>query len=283
MKSKLTLKWLTLGTSLTLMLSALSGCALFKSVVSEPADGPPAYPKDISLIPEPIPRFERKSDRGNPKVYKALGKTYRVWNSSEGYRERGKASWYGTKWVGRPTSSGEAYDLYQFTGAHRNLPLPTYAKVTNLKNRKSVIIKINDRGPFHGDRIVDLSYAAAAKIGIVDQGTADVEVEAINPRTFKRPKLLPAVIEHPPSTPHTPQVFQASYRIQVGAFQDRKQAEKFQQTLHQKYPQQKFEILEGSQNNRRLYRVESAPLPNRIQAESLQAKLNTIPSIIQIG
>ena len=130
------------------------------------------------------PRVEPKSKYGNPPSYVVFGKRYYVMDSAKGYLEEGIASWYGTKFHGRPTSSQEPYDMYAMTAAHKSLPLPTYARVTNKQNGRSVIVRINDRGPFHDNRIIDLSYAAATKLGIVEKGTGLVEVRAIDPRTM---------------------------------------------------------------------------------------------------
>ena len=131
-----------------------------------------------------IPRVEPKSKYGNPPSYVVFGKRYYVMDSAKGYVEEGIASWYGTKFHGRPTSSQEPYDMYAMTAAHKSLPLPTYARVTNKQNGRSVIVRINDRGPFHDNRIIDLSYAAATKLGIVEKGTGLVEVRAIDPRNM---------------------------------------------------------------------------------------------------
>ncbi|MEM1412269.1 MAG: septal ring lytic transglycosylase RlpA family protein [Pseudomonadota bacterium] len=142
-------------------------------------DGPPSRGMDASDVRDAVPRYEPRSPYGNGPVYEVWGKSYRVMDSAVGYRERGIASWYGAKFHGRNTSSGEPYDLYKATAAHKTLPLPTYVEVTNLDNGKKVVVKVNDRGPFHSDRIIDLSYAAALKIGIVDQGTGRVDVRSI--------------------------------------------------------------------------------------------------------
>lgn len=144
---------------------------------------------DLSRIPNAIPKKEGKSKIGNPKSYTVFNKTYVVMPDSKGYKEKGTASWYGKKFHGYHTSNGEIYDMYGMSAAHKTLPLPTYAKVTNLKNGKTVIVKINDRGPFHEDRIIDLSYAAASKLGILGNGTAHVEVHAIDPNE-KLPQLF---------------------------------------------------------------------------------------------
>ncbi len=145
----------------------------------EGPDGPPARGMSAGDVKDAVPRYEPRSPYGNGPVYEVWGKRYRVMDSASGYRERGTASWYGAKFHGRSTSSGEPYDLYKATAAHRTLPLPTYAEVTNLDNGRKVVVKINDRGPFHSERIIDLSYAAALKLGIVEQGTGRVEVRAI--------------------------------------------------------------------------------------------------------
>lgn len=144
-------------------------------------DGGPPQPPDLSRMAEPIPVPEPRSRYGNRSPYKVLGRTYHVLESASGYVERGRASWYGNKFHGRPTSSFEPYDMYKFTAAHKTLPLPSFVQVTNLANRRSVIVRVNDRGPFHGDRIIDLSYAAAVRLGMHNQGVAEVEVRAIDP------------------------------------------------------------------------------------------------------
>lgn len=151
------------------------------------ADGAPTGAFDPSRIIYPEPRPEPRSAYGNHSPYTVLGQTYRVLPTAEGYHERGIASWYGTKFHGRATSSGEPYDMYQLTAAHRYLPLPTYAEVRHLENGRSIIVRINDRGPFHPDRIIDLSWAAAVKLGIDQAGTGPVEVTAI---TFDDPIML---------------------------------------------------------------------------------------------
>ncbi|SFD59943.1 rare lipoprotein A [Thiohalospira halophila DSM 15071] len=151
------------------------------SLPTEPGDGPPEKTVDVSGVPEPVPRAEPPSRYGNPDSYEVFGETYHVMDSSDGYRERGHASWYGTKFHGQRTSSGEPYDMFALTAAHKSLPLPTYVEVTNLDNGRSLVVKVNDRGPFHEGRIIDLSYAAARRLGVYATGTAPVEVRALNP------------------------------------------------------------------------------------------------------
>ncbi len=144
-------------------------------------DGAPRdTPQDLANLPDPIPRPEPRSKYGNPANYTVAGKTYFIMNSAAGYAQTGLASWYGTKFHGRRTSSGEAYDMLALTAAHKTLPIPTYATVTNLDNGRRTIVRINDRGPFHDDRIIDLSYAAAVKLGYHGAGTANVRVETIS-------------------------------------------------------------------------------------------------------
>ena len=140
---------------------------------------------DVSHVVDAVPKVEVRSRGGNKSQYQVFGKNYSVLTSSLGYKERGGASWYGKKFHGYLTANGDKYDMYKMSAAHKSLPLPTYVKVTNLANNKQVIVRVNDRGPFHQGRIIDLSYAAASKLDMLGSGTAQVEVEAINPQTWK--------------------------------------------------------------------------------------------------
>lgn len=135
---------------------------------------------DVHLIPEPVVKDEQRSRYGNRSPYVVLGKSYRVLDTAKGYDETGLASYYGNKFHGRRTSNLEVYDMYAFTAAHKTLPLPSYARVTNLSNGESVVVRVNDRGPFHDGRIIDLSYAAAVKLGVDRAGTAKVEVTGLS-------------------------------------------------------------------------------------------------------
>ena len=141
---------------------------------------------DFDEIADAVPRQEFKSRGGNPETYEIDGVTYRVLDTSEGYREEGIASWYGGYFHGRTTSSGDVYDMYLMTAAHKSLPLPTYVRVTNLANGRVVVLRVNDRGPFVGERIIDLSFTAATKLGMADSGTARVEVVALDPPARER-------------------------------------------------------------------------------------------------
>ncbi len=169
---------------LTLIL-VLMGCA---SSPGQPAsssrynisqDRPPAESFDVSNLKDAVPRYEPYRSAGNKSPYTVWGKQYSVMPSADGYVKRGTASWYGEKFHGHKTSNGETFDMYTMTAAHKNLPIPSYARVTNLDNGRSVVVRVNDRGPFHGDRLIDLSYAAAKKLGYQSRGTATVEVAAI--------------------------------------------------------------------------------------------------------
>ena len=172
---------------------------------------PPPPPANLDAIPDPVPRAEPRSARGNPVSYEVFGKRYHVLASSEGYKERGVASWYGPDFHARPTSSGEPYDMYAMTAAHKTLPIPAYARVTNLSNGRSVVVRINDRGPFVANRIIDLSYTAAHKLDMWRAGTAFVEVEVLTPGG-------PAGMARDITPPATTSLTGPTLYLQVGAF-----------------------------------------------------------------
>lgn len=192
-------------------------------------DSAPPVPVDVSHLPEPVPRREPRAAYGNRETYTVLGRTYRVMASAEGYVERGIASWYGYKFHGRHTSSRERYDMCAFTAAHKTLPLPSYVRVTNLENGRSVVVRVNDRGPFHEGRIIDLSYAAAARLDMKRNGTARVEVRALmgpdDSLVAERLPAPPAPAAVPPSgRPASPVA--GPQVVQVGSFGDRLNAER---------------------------------------------------------
>ncbi|HEY4294457.1 septal ring lytic transglycosylase RlpA family protein [Luteibacter sp.] len=174
------------------------------------SDSVPTDAPDVSKLPEPVPKAEPRSLYGNKSPYSVLGQTYNVLPSPHGYVERGIASFYGNKFHGYKTSSLEAYDMYQFSAAHKTLPLPSYARVTNLENGKSVIVRINDRGPFHENRIIDLSFAAAVRIGVWPKGTGLVEVRAIDPNDPGSDRGAPYVNTAPKPAPVTAPPVEAS-------------------------------------------------------------------------
>jgi len=171
---------------------SLAGLLLFVACSSAPAptastggrysiqqDRAPSRDVNIAAIPEVVPEPINRTMAGNRSPYTVLGKTYTVLPTERGYSERGVASWYGEKFHGHKTSNGEVFDMYMASAAHKSLPIPSFLRVTNLDNNRSLIVRVNDRGPFHGDRIVDLSYAAAMKLGYAERGTARVHLESI--------------------------------------------------------------------------------------------------------
>ncbi|MBA2656535.1 MAG: septal ring lytic transglycosylase RlpA family protein [Tatlockia sp.] len=214
-----------------------------KIKTSEIKDGPPTGPIPVFFFFKP--KNEPISHYGNPGTYAVDGKTYKVLNSSNGYKARGIASWYGTKFHQKRTSSGDKYNMYAFTAAHTTLPLPTYLKVKNLKNGREIIVKVNDRGPFHSDRLIDLSFAAASKLGVFPIGTALVEIEAL--KTGNRV---------------------AHYYLQTGAYSSEKLARNLKAKLSKLTPSP-VKIEKYSQR----YIVKVGPLATRQMSESLRAKL----------
>jgi len=166
-----------------------------------------------------IPKVEKRSKQGNQKSYVVFGKRYYVRSSSAGYRQRGIASWYGKKFHGRKTSNGEKYNMYGMSAAHKTLPLPTYVKVTNLDNRRSIVVRVNDRGPFVKNRLIDLSYTAAKKLGIVKTGTGLVEVRAVDPRSKREVTARAVPLDRSKPAVAEPQIF-----IQFGSFASRQNA-----------------------------------------------------------
>lgn len=193
-------------------------------------DAAPDAPVDVTQVPDAEPVEEPLSAYGNRNPYTVLGETYELVPTTKGFRQRGGASWYGKKFHGLKTSSGERYDMYKMTAAHRNLPLPTYVRVTNKANGKSVIVKVNDRGPFHSERIIDLSYAAAAKLDMLKTGTAQVDVEAIDPVEFQR-KLGTTGKAAAPSAGSTTAGSGSNFYVQVGAFGELANATQLQSKL----------------------------------------------------
>jgi len=162
---------------LCLLVAILAGCGQPSSRYQLTQDMGPGGVVDLSHVEEPVPALTSPGRRGNKSPYTVLGNSYEVMASGRGYVEEGVASWYGKKFHGYQTSNGEIYNMYRFTAAHKSLPLPIYARVTNQANGRQVIVRINDRGPFHGGRLIDLSYAAAKKLGFLANGTAHVKVE----------------------------------------------------------------------------------------------------------
>lgn len=244
-------------------------------------DSGPARPPDLSRIPEPVPRAEPRARYGNRSPYTVLGKTYHVLEDARGYVERGIASWYGQKFHGRPTSSLEPYDMCQFTAAHKTLPLPSYVRVTNLENGRSIIVRVNDRGPFHEGRIIDLSYVAALKLGVHARGTAPVEVRAIDPDDMAadatpakarpargaRRALRERVVRGTDTAT-------ASRWLQVGSFGERDNARRLAARL-ESAGIGPVELRPAEVDGRRVWRVRVGPV-SATEAESLAARLRDL-------
>jgi len=237
----------------------LGGCSF-----SRYRDGAPRAEVNVARIPDAVPRNEPLSAGGNPDSYTVLGRTYRVMDSSKGYVERGIASWYGTKFHGRTTSNGETYSMYKMTAAHKTLPIPTYLQVTNLENGKQVVVRVNDRGPFHPNRIIDLSYVAAKKLGLANNGTGLVEIRSIDPRHWPPPQSAPAPVKTESRPALKPE---NTLYIQAGAFSSRYNAEQLKKKLDELLPKRSVQL--AYLNSDKLYRVRIGPLPTVDEADKV--------------
>ncbi|MCZ2723379.1 septal ring lytic transglycosylase RlpA family protein [Marinomonas sp. 15G1-11] len=224
-------------------------------------DHAPTGDVKVDHLPDLVPVWEPKSRGGNKSSYKVWGKTYRVMNSAKGYTAIGTASWYGNKFHGHKTSNGETYDMYSFSAAHKSLPLPTYLKVTNLDNNKSVIVRVNDRGPFHGNRLIDLSYAAAARLDYHKKGLARVKIEAITPakgETYAPPRVatkVPVALESNDNLSVNTAV--GFTHLQLGAFSSSVSANNLKAKLIQKFDTQIKVSVKKQRDN--LYKVIVGP------------------------
>ncbi|MGR9089361.1 MAG: septal ring lytic transglycosylase RlpA family protein [Gammaproteobacteria bacterium] len=257
------------GVVLAASAALFSGCA----VVVERDGPPPVKPRPA---PDAAATHEPPSRYGNPESYEVFGTRYYTLKSSVGFRERGVASWYGTKFHGRRTSSGETYDMYQMTAAHKSLPLPTYVKVTNLENGRSATLKVNDRGPFHGNRIIDLSYAAALKLGVAEKGTALVEVEAVSARSAPARPTTVASAPAPATPGADPAAVTAqSLFLQVGAFSERPNAERLSAEIG-RYVPNRVHVRESNDAGQPIYRVHVGPIATVDSADQLVATLTDL-------
>jgi rare lipoprotein A len=251
-----------------------------------PGDNPPP---DLDSIPDAVPRVE-PLNRFASRPYTVLGREYFPASSLKAYRERGIASWYGRKFHGQKTSIGETYDMYAMTAAHPTLPLPSYARVTNLANGKSVVVRVNDRGPFLHDRLIDLSYAAAHRIGIAQRGSGEVEVESILPGT---PSLLataaplppvaiapvvaspaevaPVAMPAPAFTPPSAGAAGGGYAVQLGAFASYPNALNF--LAHVQNQLTSAEVEAKVRQSGGLYRVYVGPYAERDEARRVGERI----------
>ena len=278
-----------------IILTACSSTSEPKQTEQSAADVSVALSKKVVT-----PKKEPPSRTGNPQTYEVFGKRYTVSGTSEGYRKRGTASWYGRKFHGRKTSSGVPYNMYAMTAAHKSLPIPTYVRVTHLGNGRSIVVKVNDRGPFVHGRIIDLSYAAATKLGMVKSGTAPVEVTALSPYQYlaRHPGAKPKIEPVPPEerlqlaslsststlvdtaeaqnvTRQTepPRAFTISkpksFYLQVGAFSQRDNAERLQTRLADSLDHTiRIDAGAGA-----MYKVQIGPLDDFTQADLLSVRL----------
>ncbi len=249
----------------------LSACGVTKKAPTS-SDAAPNKQIDVSNIPNAIPKNEARSRYGNPKSYVVFDKRYYVMESGKGFVEKGIASWYGTKFHGRRTSSGETYDMYAMTAAHKNLPLPTYVKVTNLENGKTIIVKVNDRGPFHENRIIDLSYTAAIKLDIIKNGTGLVEVRTVEPGQNIPASSGDGAPVKAVSVSNSNDQAEAGFYIQVGSFGQLGNAESLRKKLSP-LGEQLIKISQTVVDGKTLYRVKIGPLTDIDHSDSIISKL----------
>ena len=259
------------------ILALLPGCGSF----SKYQDGAPSKTMDWEKIPDAVPRSEPLSNSGNPESYVVFGQRYFVDFDAKEFSQKGVASWYGTKFHGRKTSSGEKYDMYKMTAAHKTLPLPSYVKVTNLRNDKQIIVKVNDRGPFVDGRIIDLSYAAAQKLDIISNGTAEVEIETITSNSMARvPNNVPPNGQLTITTVNTASRNSAAssstaYYVQLGAFSQRIHAEQLLQQLTSKAITP-VSITSAKESSSNMYRVRVGPFTDKQQMLTMDARLSEL-------
>ena len=251
----------------------LAGCGGGKTKRDGPGSARiPDLPGDAVPRREPRSKYGNGRDLGNGPQYEVLNKTYTVMPSSAGYQERGVASWYGDKFHGNLTSNREVYDMYAMTAAHKTLPLPTYVRVRNLRNNTSIIVRVNDRGPFVHNRIIDLSYAAALKLDMVQSGTSLVEVTAYD---FGEPQGDRPTSARKPEQPQlvsTPSVSSSRIFVQVGAFGDSSNAARRLTFLSGSGIDNAF-IFEDKSSGTSLYRVRIGPVADVVQYDVLVEEL----------
>ncbi len=266
--------YIRLGAALLIM-GLVAGCSSTSRTGSSDApsvakpsprplhDGPPNYLMDVSKIPDATPTPHTGIYKASP--YTVLGKHYVPMQTGHDYRETGYASWYGTKFHGQHTANGEDYDLYGMTAAHKTLPLPTYVRVTNLENNRSIIVRVNDRGPFYSDRIIDLSYAGALKLGFAEKGTAKVRVEGIDPVAWQRQNNPGYLVKtNPPQEVVNPRGNETIY-LQVGAFASDQAAEQLRSRLQGVVNASVF-VSPVQQNAQTLHRVRLGPVASHDEA-----------------
>jgi len=258
------------NTFLILITFILSACSSGR--YQDANDSIPSRTPHISELKDAIARAEPHS-RGGNKNYQVRGINYTVLNNAQGFEQTGIASWYGKKFHGHLTSNGEIYDMYAMSAAHKNLPLPTYLKVTNLANNKSVIVRVNDRGPFHQSRIIDLSYSAAYKLDMLKTGTAKVKVSAITEFGGTAKKSSPQITNKNVDTHSFKQdsaqdLTQDKYYIQVFATSKHELAKKTAKALSKKHSQT---VNYPEENG--IYRIQIGPIINTLTLNKLLEEL----------
>jgi rare lipoprotein A len=275
--------------------AALAGAGCVSPPLSPPATRPaPPASALITLplapsvpptqVPDAVPRVEPRSAYGNPPFYEVFGVRYTVLPSIAGFRERGVASWYGPGFHEERTSTGEPYDMFGMTAAHKTLPLPAYVRVTNLENGRSVVVRVNDRGPFVGNRIIDLSYTAAAKLDMLRDGTAMVEVAAIDPAAVSPAPAATTTATAAPAATSVPAAELAAFAaaapppahaplyIQAGAFANPSNAERLAARLRGGGYGSIF-VREHRIAGHTLYRVRIGPVPDVAEFDRIVAAL----------
>ena len=247
--------WARIGACVTVL--SLVGCAPFGggTYSAEPDYAPSS--SDIPLWQDAVPRPDPILPQGNRSPYQVNSEWYTVLATAKGYREQGIASWYGMKFQGRLTSNGEIFDVFAATAAHRSLPIPSYVRVTNLSNEASVVLRVNDRGPFHPDRLIDVSYGAAVQLGFAEQGTAVVLVESIDLEGIDDRRELDG----------------SAYRyLQLGAYASELAAKQLGEEISERwhYP---VTVTAVDTEGERLYRVRLGPFSGADELESARAEL----------
>ncbi|HJS21498.1 MAG TPA: septal ring lytic transglycosylase RlpA family protein [Steroidobacteraceae bacterium] len=240
----------------------LAACASEPPRRTPPPTPLPPPPADAGSIPDAVPKPEPRSRSGNPPFYEVMGRRYFVLSSSAGYLERGVASWYGPDFHGGRTANGDTYDMYGMTAAHTTLPLPCHVQVTNLSNGRSVVVRVNDRGPFVANRLIDLSYAAALKLDMVRAGTALVEVRVVSAST-----------PNPPPVAATAPL--AQLYVQAGAFAEQANAERLLARMRSAGLGPAF-VRSDERDGRTLYRVRVGPVPSVAEFDRVIAELRGI-------
>jgi rare lipoprotein A len=264
------------GVVLLSLFVVLVGCSQSRYKLRN--DAAPEGSFDFSKVPDAKPIWEPLSPQGNASPYKVNGKQYRVMKSAKGYVEEGISSWYGLKFHGELTSNGEVYNMYEMSAAHKTLPLPTYLRVTNLENAKSIVVRVNDRGPFHSDRIIDLSFAAANRLEFADKGTARVRLEAITPeapQSVERKSTNSSVIGESKTITEEQVVAvdKLAPFVQVAAFSNKKSADAALAALRRRFSLANAFVAQSTIQGRSVYRVRVGPLDNAAEALALRQKI----------